>query len=344
MRHPPAPEASTRPPLVRPSSACPVLDAGTQTFLDVLAESGAPPIHTLGVTAARDAMAGVQAGPVFKHPALIDDLTLPVGPTGSVDVRIIRPRPAAGADPAPLPVVLYLRGGGWVTGDRHTHDRLLRELAALAQVAVVFVDYTPAPEAHFPVQNEQGYAVLEFIAAHARDLDLDATRLAVAGDGVGGMMAAALTLLAKRRRGPEIAFQLLFYPSAAPVALVPEERGSYADFAEGPWLTAAAMRYFMDAEFPTGVPDDATAFPGRAALDQLDDLPPALIITAENDVLRDEGEAYARRLMRAGVAVTATRYIGTIHDFVMLNGLADTPPTRGAMAQAVHSLRDALHG
>lgn len=343
MCHPPAHEASARLPLVKPSSACPVLDIGTQTFLDALAETGAPPIHTLSVAAARDAMAGVQAGPVSKHPALIEDLTLPVGPTGSVDVRIIRPPPVAGTPLAALPVVLYLRGGGWVTGDRHTHDRLLRELAARAQVAVVFVDYTPAPEAHFPVQNEQGYAVLEFITANAGSLDLDGSRLAVAGDGVGGMMAAALTLLAKRRRGPEIAFQLLFYPSAAPVAIAAEERGSYADFAEGPWLTAAAMRYFMDAEFPTGVPDDATAFPGKAALDQLDDLPPALIITAENDVLRDEGEAYARKLMRAGVAVTATRYIGTIHDFVMLNGLADTPPTRGAMAQAVHGLRDALH-
>jgi acetyl esterase len=319
-----------------PPGARPVLEATVQAFVDGLAD--APPIHALGFDEARAALAALQAGPVAKPPAAVEDRTFLVGPTGSVGVRILRPQDGNGR---PLPAVLYLHGGGWVTGGKDTHDRLARELAVGARAAVVFVEYALAPEARYPVQNEQAYAVLDFVTANAAALGLDASRIAVAGDGAGGAMAAAVTLLAKRRRGPEIAFQLLFCPVTADLG----EAGSYAAFRDGPWLTREAMRRFLDAAFPDATCRGlAAALPLQASLQQLNDLPEALIIVAENDVLRDEGEAYARRLIQAGVSATSTRYNGTIHDFVVLDGLATSPATRGAVAQATAALRAALYG
>jgi acetyl esterase len=313
----------------------PVLDAAVQAFLDGLTASDAPPLHALGFDEARDALARMQAGPVDAPSVAIEDLMLPVGPTGSVGVRIFR-LPDANGD---QPTVLYLHGGYWVMGGKHTHDRLVRELAVGAQAAVVFVDYTLAPEARYPVQNEQAYAVLKYVSENAAELCLDASRIAVAGDCAGGNIAAALTLLAKRRRGPEIAFQLLFYPLMDEVT----RNFSYETFGDGPWLTRQAMRRYLEAVFPDAAcRAEVTAFPLKASLVQLNDLPEALVIVAENDVVRDEAEAYARRLIEAGVTATCTRYNGTIHDFVLLNALTDTPVTRNAIAQATAALRIAL--
>ena len=174
---------------------------------------------------------------------------------------------------------------------------------------------------------------------HSASLRVDPLRLAVAGDSVGGNMAAAVTLMAKQRRRPKIGFQVLFYP----VTDAGFDTVSYARFADGPWLTKRAMEWFWDAYLPDpAARKQPTATPLNASLDQLASLPEALVIVAENDVLRDEGEAYARKLSNAGVRVTSTRYNGTIHDFVMLNALADTPATRGAIAQAVFALKTTL--
>ncbi len=314
----------------------PVLDAAVRAFLDGLAASGAPPLHALGFDDARNALARMQAGPVDASSVATEDMTLPVGPTGSVGIRIFRPLDADGSQP----ILLYLHGGCWVMGGKHTHDRLVRELAAGAQAAIVFVNYTLAPEARYPVQNEQAYAVLKYVSENAAELGLDASRIAVAGDCAGGNIAAALTLLAKRRRGPEIAFQLLFYPIMDEAA----RNVSYETFGDGPWLTRQAMRGYLDAVIPGATcRAEVTAFPLKASPVQLNDLPEALVIVAENDVVRDEGEAYARRLIEAGVAATCTRYNGTIHDFVLLNALIDTPVTRNAIAQATAALRTALH-
>ena len=317
--------------LVAPASSYPVLDSMTQDFLDEISKRNDPPLWRQSFEEARLSLIGIQSGPVCKLPVSITDLNLPVGPTGTVDFGIIRP---VGSEATALPVVIYCHGGGWVRGSRATHDRLVRELAVGAGVAVVFVDYTLAPEAQFPTQNEQAYAVMCAVFENAAALGLDGARLAVAGDGVGGAMAAALTLLAKARRGPAIRLQLLLYPMMANLS----DQGSYHTFENGPWLSAADMRHFFDAEFADGFSHDGTAFPLTARIVELEDLPPALVITAENDILRDEGEAYARKLMQAGVPVTATRYIGSIHDFMMLNGLADTPPKRAAVAQACAAL------
>jgi acetyl esterase len=191
------------------------------------------------------------------------------------------------------------------------------------------------------VQIEEDYAATKYVADHADALNVDATRLAIAGDSVGGNMVAAVSLLAKERAGPAIAFQLMFYP----VTNDAFQRGSYDEFEHGPWLTKAAMKWFWNAYLPNR--DKATqrnplVSPLQASVEELEGLPPALVITDQNDVLRDEGEANAHRLAAAGVAVTSVRYNGTIHDFAMLNALAETPATRGAIAQATAALRAAL--
>jgi acetyl esterase len=316
-------------------SAAPVLEPSTQSFIDALAAQSGPPIYTLSPADARNVLAGAQSKPVARLPAEIENRDFPVGPTGSVKVRIVKPQHVKG----PLPVVMYFHGGGWVLGDADTHDRLIREIANGAHAAVVFVDYDRSPESKYPVPVEQAYAATEYVAQHGPELGVDATRMAVAGDSVGGNMAAAVTLLAKGRHGPVFRYQVLFYP----VTDANFEDGSYQEFASGPWLTKPAMEWFWNAYAPNA--EDRrkiTASPLRATIDDLKGLPPALVITDENDVLRDEGEAYARKLIHAGVRVTATRYLGTIHDFVMLNALADSPATRDAIQQANDALRGAF--
>jgi acetyl esterase len=314
-------------------AAQPNLELHTQQFVDGLA--GAPPIYTLSAADARSVLTRAQSAPVGKPSAQIEDVTFPVGPTGSVPVRIVRPAGTVGI----LPVVVYFHGGGWILGDRDTHDRLVREIAVGVKAAVVFVDYARSPEARYPVAIEQAYAATCYVVDHGASLRIDPSRLAVAGDSVGGNMTAAVTLMAKQRRGPKIAFQVLFYP----VTDADFDTASYATFADGPWLTKRAMEWFWDAYLPDpGARKQPTATPLNASLDQLAGLPEALVIVDENDVLRDEGEAYARKLSNAGVRVTSNRYNGTIHDFVMLNALADTPAARGAIAQAVCALKTTI--
>jgi len=316
-------------------AAAPPLESATQHFVDALAATGAPPIHTLPLDAARQVLVRLQSGTVGRPAARVVDTTIPVGPRGVVPARIVRPESGG----AKLPVVLYFHGGGWVLGDARTHGRLLCELANGARAAVVFVDYARAPESRSPSLNEEAYAATRWVAAHAAELGVDGTRLAVAGDCAGGQLAAGVCRTAKQRRGPKIDFQLLFYP----VTDAGFDTESYACFADGPWLTRAAMEWAWNAYLPdVAARKEPAASPLQAPLDELRGLPDALVITAESDVLRDEGEAYARKLAEAGVRVTSTRYNGTIHDFVMLNALADTPAARGAIAQATSALRGAL--
>ena len=314
--------------------AQPTLELHTQQFVDSLA--GAPPIHTLSPVDARSVLARVQSIPVGKPSAQIEDMTLPVGPTGSVPIRIVRPgrhcRSLAGGH-----VFSWWRLDLGRPGHPRSPDP--RDSSRRRDQRSVFVDYARAPEARYPVAIEQAYAATRYVADNGAGLRIDPLRLAVAGDSVGGNMAAAVTLMAKQRRGPKIAFQVLFYP----VTDAGFDTPSYRRFADGPWLTKRAMEWFWDAYLPDpAARKQPTATPLNASLDQLAGLPEALVIVDENDVLRDEGEAYARKLSDAGVRVTSVRYNGTIHDFVMLNALADTPATRGAIAQAVGALRGAL--
>ncbi len=313
----------------------PVLEPKTQSFIDAVSSQGGKPLYTLSYSDARKVLEGAQSGENVKAPAEIEDKRFPVGPTGEVSVRIYRPVGAKG----PLPVVMYFHGGGWVLGSANTHDRLVRDLVSQTKAAFVFVKYTNSPEAQFPIPIEQAYAATKYVADHARELGFDARRLAVAGDSVGGNMTAAVTLLAKEHNGPKIVYQVLFYP----VTDANFENRSYTEFANGPWLTKPAMEWFWDAYAPNKEDrKQPTASPLLATADQLKGLPPALVITDENDVLRDEGEAYARKLIQSGVDVTAVRFLATFHDFVMLNGLADTPAAKSAIRLASEKLTVAL--
>jgi acetyl esterase len=313
----------------------PVLEPTTQAFIDALAAQGGKPIYELSYADARKVLEDAQAAPVRKLPADVEERTLPGGPTGEVSVRIYRPTGSKG----PLPVVMYFHGGGWVLGSKNTHDRLLRDLVNATQAAFVFVNYTPSPEAQFPVPIEQAYAATEYIAEHGTEFGLDTSRLAIAGDSVGGNMTAAVALLAKERGGPEIQYQVMLYP----VTDASMSSASYREFAEGPWLTAAAMAWFWDAYAPNKQDrKKITASPLLATTEQLKGLPPALLVVDENDVLRDEGEAYARKLIEAGVDVTPVRILATIHDFALLNAIADTPGTKLAIQIASEKLSEAL--
>lgn len=318
------------------SPANPLLEPRTQAFIDALNAAGGPPLYTLSPEAARAVLADAQAAPVQKLPATIEDTTFPVGPTGSVTIRIVRPPDAKGV----LPVLFHIHGGGWILGDRNTHDRLTRELSVGANAAVVFVDYDRSPEAHYPTAIEQAYASILYTVEHAKELRIDPARMAVFGDSVGGNMSTALMLMAKERHGPPFALQVLFYP----VTDANFDTGSYNTFADGPWLTKKAMQWFWDAYLPdASARKQATATPLNATLEQLRGLPEALIAVDENDVLRDEGEAYARKLSQAGVRVTSVRYNGTIHDFALLNAISNTPAVRSAIAEATDALRKALY-
>jgi acetyl esterase len=313
------------------------LEPRTRAFVEALTKRGGLPIYKLPVAQARALLDGLQKeyAPSALAPAEIEDTELPVGPTGSVPVRIVRPTGSA----APLPVIVYFHGGGWILGNVDTHDRLLRALSAGARAAVVFVKYTPSPEARFPVPLEQAYATTRYLAENGACFGLDGARLAVAGDSVGGNMAAVVAQLARKRGGPEIRYQALFYP----VTDARQDTASYQRFAAGPWLTRRAMDWFFDAYAPDHADrEKPEVSPLRASLTALQGLPPALVLTDENDVLRDEGEAYAHRLMDAGVPVTAVRYLGTMHDFMMLNALADTEAARSATALASEQLGAAL--
>jgi acetyl esterase len=311
------------------------LEPEAKAFAEVADKPPFP--FNLGPEKGRAALDAAQAGAVHKLPVDIEDCMIEGGPSKHVSIRILRPQNA----PATLPVILYIHGAGWVFGNNHTHDRLIRELAVGAGAAVVFPNYSLSPEAKYPTALEENYAALTWVAEQGIEHGLDAERVAVAGDSVGGNMAAALTLMSKERGGPVIHQQLLFYP----VTNAAFDTDSYHQFAEGYALRRDGMMWFWD-QYTTnpGERSEITASPLRASIEQLRNLPPALVITAEADVLRDEGEAYANKLRAAGVSVTAARFQGVIHDFVMLNALANTPAAREAIQMAVTWLREGFSG
>jgi acetyl esterase len=330
--------------------------AGTPVTLERAAREFAeatalpPYLFDLGPVAGRAVVNEIQGRPVAKPVVEMDDILVPGGPTGEVPVRIVRPPYAS----EPLPTVVYLHGAGWVFGNRHTHDRLIRELAVGTLAAVVFPDYSLSPEAKYPTAIEECYTVASWVAAHGREHGLDPNRMAVAGDSVGGNMAVAVALLAAERRSAErqsagphraerhgVSFrqQVLFYP----VTDASFDTASYQEFATGYFLRRDAMQWFWDMYLSDPAQrSEVTASPLRATTGQLASLPPALVITAEADVLRDEGEAFARKLREAGVPVTAVRFQGTIHDFVLLNALSGTQAARSALVLATGVLRQAL--
>lgn len=291
-----------------------------------------PRIYELPPEEGRALLEKVQESPVDKLPVDIEDLTVDTGQWGSINVRFVRPE----GNTDKLPVIFYIHGAGWVFGSAQTHDKLIRELAVRTKSVVVFPEYSRSPEAKYPTAIEQSYAVLQKLSELAESKGLDLSELAVAGDSVGGNMATVMTILTKERQGLPIQKQLLFYP----VTDANFTTDSYQEFAENYFLTKEGMKWFWD-QYTTDDSErsEITASPLRATSEELADLPPALILTGEADVLRDEGEAYARKLRDAGVAVTQVRFQGMIHDFVMVNSLDQTNATRAAMLLATQWLQ-----
>jgi acetyl esterase/lipase len=311
----------------------PVLEPAAQAFAEATAQP--PYLFQIPPEEGRKAVDDVQSGEVDKPDVDEEWITVPGGPTGEVRTRIVRPAGSTGD----LPVIIYIHGAGWVFGNAHTHDRLVRELAVGAGAAVVFPEYDLSPEHRYPVAIEQNWTVAQWVVAEGASQGLDATRIAVAGDSVGGNMTAALTIMAKQRGGVPLRQQVLFYP----VTDASFDTDSYHQFAEGYFLRRDGMQWFWD-QYTTDEAQRAeiTASPLRATAEDLAGLPPALVITGEADVLRDEGEAYANHLRAAGVPVTAVRYQGIIHDFVMLNALRETHAAESAIGLAAGTLRRAL--
>ena len=309
-----------------------ILEPAAQAFAE--AASKPPFLYEVGADRARTVLDDVQAGPV-PMPEVTEKWLTVACDHGDVRVRIVKPVDATGV----LPTVLYIHGGGWVLGNAGTHDRLVRELSVGACAAVVFVEYDRSPEAQYPVAIEQAYATAQWITRHGAEENLDAARLAVAGDSVGGNMTAAVAILAKQRGDVSFIHQSLYYP----VTDAGRDTDSFREFANGPFLTAKAMAWFWDCYLPeVALRAEITASPLRAGVDQLSGLPPALVIVDENDVLRDEGEAYARKLTAAGVPTTSVRFNGILHDFMMLNPVRETAAATAAIELSIHTLRKAF--
>jgi acetyl esterase len=250
----------------------------------------------------------------------------------NVKLYIMKPKRAVGTPG----VLLFIHGGVWIVGNFQNHQRLLRDLVVGSGQIGVFVEYTPLPMARFPTQLDQCYAALEWVRAHASEIGADGSRIAVVGNSVGGNMSAALALMSKDRNGPKISYQVLLVPATNAGV----DTNSYHEYGNGRFLTRAFMKYGWDRYAPDAkTRENPYVSPLRASVAELHGLPPALVITAENDPLRDEGEAYARKLKDAGVPVDAVRYNGTIHDFVALNALRELPSTRAAIEQVNEGLR-----
>lgn len=310
-----------------------VLEPAAQEVADAFSKP--PFLYELEYPAARKILDDAQAAAPVEKLAIDEEWVTVPSAYGDARVRLIRPKGADGI----LPVILYMHGGGWVLGNAATHDRLVRELAVGAEAALAFVEYPNAPEGRYPVAIEQGYATAQWITREGATKGIDPSRMAVAGESVGGDMTAALTLMAKERGDVKFVHAGIYYP----VTDAAMDTDSYEEFADGPYLRRKSMEWFWDAYLPDlAKRKEITASPNQATVEQLKGLPPTLLLVDEADVLRDEGEAYAAKLRRAGVPVTTVRYDGTIHDFMLLNSMSQTRATRAAVAQAIAFLRQAF--
>lgn len=317
------------------AAGSPGVEHNVQGFLDAVAAGGGKPLEQLSPADARAVLSSVQAGPKLDLPKVDISSKIIMADGHEIKLNVVRPAGVKGT----LPVFMFFHGGGWVLGDFPTHERLVRDLVAGSGAAAVFVNYTPSPEAHYPVAINEAYAATRWVAEHGSEIGVDGKRLAVAGNSVGGNMAAVVALMAKNKGTPALCSQVLFWP----VTNANLENASYDEFAADHFLTKGMMKWFWDNYTSDAVQrQEIYASPLLATSAQLKGLPPALVQTAEKDVLRDEGEAYARKLDAAGVAVTATRYNGMIHDFGLLNVLSQVPATRSAMAQASEELKERL--
>ena len=313
----------------------PNISKETRDFLNVLNGSGGKPLETLSPAEARQILVGAQQSVTYDYTGIEESQKTIVVDGQSLNIHIVKPKGAK----AGLPVFMFFHGGGWVLGDYPTHKRLVRDLVLNSGAVAVFPDYTPSPEARFPVAINQAYVATQWVAAHGKEIGVDGGKLAVVGNSVGGNMAAVIALMAKDKNGPKIKQQILLWP----VTDADFSRDSYTKFAQERFLTAPLMQWMWDNYLPdASARKNKYASPLQSSLEELKDLPPALIQVAENDILHDEGVAYGRKLDQAGVPTTVTEYKGFIHDYGMLNPLAHIPAVKTAIQQASIVLKEAL--
>jgi len=318
------------------NSKLPNLTTKKEDFISMLENKDAKPLYKMTPEQARQFLDNLQKETHKDIPADVKDTQIFTENKNSIALRIIRPA----NNNEKLPAIIYLHGGGWVMGGKESFDMLIKQLAINTNSVVIFPEYSRSPEAKYPVALKEIYSVLEYIYENPDEFNIDNDSIAIAGDSAGANMATVTALKAKNQNGPKLKFQCLFYP----VTNADMDTKSYDLFKDGPWLSKKAMEWFFEAYAPDKESrNDIYVSPLKADEEDLKGLPPTLIITAENDVLRDEGEAYARKLDSAGVDVLNIRINGTIHDFLMLNALSDTQCAKGALNLACNMLKKALH-
>jgi acetyl esterase len=312
----------------------PRLSMEVKAFLKLL-NSGGVPLEALTPLEARQVLVNAQASVKVDLSGIDESEKMITADGYPITLNIVRPEGVKGT----LPVFIFIHGGGWVLGDYPTHKRMVRDLVVLSGCAGVFVNYTRTPDAQYPQAVNEIYAATKWVAEHGEEIEVDGKNLAVVGNSVGGNMTAVTTLMAKEKGGPHIKLQILFWP----IVDADFETNSYYQFGDKRFLTVPTMKWMYDMYIAD--PEkrkDIHASPLRATVEQLEGLPPALIQVAESDILRDEGEAYGRKLDEAGVRVTTVRYNGMIHDFGLLNGLAEVPAVRSLFVQAAAELKKYL--
>lgn len=306
-----------------------------RVFLKALNSGEGKPIEQLSPADARQVLVGAQKSVEVDYSGIQESEQLISQNGYKVKIHIVKPLGVK--DNAP--VFIFIHGGGWVLGDYPTHRRLVRDLVVHSGAVAVFPDYTPSPEAQYPTAINEIYATTQWVAGNGKQIGVNGKNLAIVGNSVGGNMTAAIALMAKDKKGPEIKLQVMLWP----VTDANFDTESYNLFANGRFLSRNMMKWFWDSYVPeVNKRKEIYASPLQASLSQLKGLPPALIQTAENDVLRDEGEAYARKLDEAGVPVTLSRYGGLIHDYGMLNPIANVPATKTAIFQAAQVIAKSL--
>jgi acetyl esterase/lipase len=315
-----------------PFRSDPAISKEVKAFLEILNGGGGPPLETLPPLEARKVLVDAQASANVDYSGIAESEKTITANGYTIKLNIVKPEGVTEV----LPVFIFIHGGGWVLGDYPTHKRMVRDLVVLSGFAGVFVNYTPTPDAKYPRAINEIYAATKWVAEHGAEIGVNGKSLAVVGNSVGGNMTAVTALKAKENGGPEIKVQIMMWPVTDAAA----NTESYRLYGEDRFLTSSLMHWMFDLY--TMDPDereDIHLSPLQASIDQLRGLPPALIQVAEADILRDEGEAYGRKLDEAGVKVTTVRYNGMIHDFGLLNALANTAQVRSLFKHAAAELR-----
>lgn len=307
------------------------LSPEVRTFLKGL-NTGGPGLETLKPADARMVLVNAQAGAKVDYSGITESEKIISADGYNIKLNIVRPAGVTGV----LPVFIFIHGGGWVLGDYPTHKRMVRDLVVGSGAVGVFVNYTRTPDAAFPLAINEIYAALKWVSANGSEISVDGKRLGIVGNSVGGNMTAVMSLMAKERKGPEIKVAVMMWP----IVDADFETESYKLYGQDRFLTTPLMKWMYDMYIPDAEKrKNILASPLQATVEQLKGMPPTLIQVAENDVLRDEGEAYGRKLLEAGVKSTTVRYNGVIHDFGLLNGLATIPQTKELFLQASAELK-----